>query len=419
MLTKFDEQAQKAIVVGESIAFDLGHNNVGSEHLLLSLLKISDSKLRELVKKYDVDDKNIYEDIKRLFGTNDNDNQPFYMEYSDALKSILEVAIEITHQQNKSTVTLNILTIALLQSEESVAHELLKKYRVNFKEVISKLGTKNNDKPQNLSGVKKLTFAEIINPKKKQVIMERDEEVLQILVGLCCLEKANIAITGPAGVGKSAIIDELSRVLKYESVPKSLKGYTIVKLNLTSMLAGTKYRGDFEERLDKYLKEIRNKKVITFIDEGHQITATGNSDNTLPLSEMIKPILSRGRFKFIIATTENEYKIIEADAALNRRFRKVPIYEPEKEKVFAMIREKINILKKFHGVDISKETIDEIIEETSKIRNRCFPDKALDVIDMTMAYSQVMNEDFSIDYAKKYISNIQLKNKERKKALVN
>ena len=207
--------------------------------------------------------------------------------------------------------------------------------------------------------------------------------------------------------------------MKYESVPKSLKGYTIVKLNLTSMLAGTKYRGDFEERLDKYLKEIRNKKVITFIDEGHQMTATGNSDNTLPLSEMIKPILSRGRFKFIIATTENEYKIIEADAALNRRFRKVPIYEPEKEKVFAMIREKINILKKFHGVDISKETIDEIIEETSKIRNRCFPDKALDVIDMTMAYSQVMNEDFSIDYAKKYISNIQLKNKERKKALVN
>ena len=142
MLTKFDEQAQKAIVVGESIAFDLGHNNVGSEHLLLSLLKISDSKLRELVKKYDVDDKNIYEDIKRLFGT--NDDQPFYMEYSDAVKSILEAAMEITNQQNKSKVTLNILTIALLQSEESVAHELLKKYRVNFKEVISKLGTKNN-----------------------------------------------------------------------------------------------------------------------------------------------------------------------------------------------------------------------------------------------------------------------------------
>ena len=125
MLTKFDEQAQKAIVVGESIAFDLGHNNVGSEHLLLSLLKISNSKLKELVKKYNVDDKNIYEDIKRLFGK--NDDQPFYMEYSDAVKSILERAIEITNEQNKSKVTLNILTIALLQSKESVAYELLKK----------------------------------------------------------------------------------------------------------------------------------------------------------------------------------------------------------------------------------------------------------------------------------------------------
>ena len=120
MLTKFDEQAQKAIVVGESIAFDLGHNNVGSEHLLLSLLKISNSKLKELVKKYNVDDKNIYEDIKRLFGK--NDDQPFYMEYSDAVKSILERAIEITNEQNKSKVTLNILTIALLQSKESVAY---------------------------------------------------------------------------------------------------------------------------------------------------------------------------------------------------------------------------------------------------------------------------------------------------------
>ena len=110
MLTKFDEQAQKAIVVGESIAFDLGHNNVGSEHLLLSLLKISDSKLKELVKKYNVNDKCIYEDIKRLFGA--NDDQPFYMEYSDAVKNILETAVKITKEQNKRKLTLNIFTNA-------------------------------------------------------------------------------------------------------------------------------------------------------------------------------------------------------------------------------------------------------------------------------------------------------------------
>ena len=123
LLREFDEQAQKAIVVAESLSFDFGHQNVGSEHLLLSLLKIHDNQLKRLLQKYDVNDTAVEEDIKRLFGT--NDDQPFYMEYSDAVKSILEAAMEITNQQNKSKVTLNILTIALLQSGDSVAHELL------------------------------------------------------------------------------------------------------------------------------------------------------------------------------------------------------------------------------------------------------------------------------------------------------
>ena len=188
MLTKFDEQAQKAIVVGESIAFDLGHNNVGSEHLLLSLLKISDSKLRELVKKYDVDDKNIYEDIKRLFGT--NDDQPFYMEYSDAVKSILEAAMEITNQQNKSKVTLNILTIALLQSEESVAHELLKKYKVDFEEIIYQLN-ESSELETKLDQIQSLVN---LNKKVKQgehLIVGRQKELEKLCMILSKKEKNN------------------------------------------------------------------------------------------------------------------------------------------------------------------------------------------------------------------------------------
>ena len=173
MLTKFDEQAQKAIVVAESIAFDLGHNNVGSEHLLLSLLKISDCKLRDLVKEYGVNEKNIYEDIKRLFGT--NDDQPFYMEYSDAVKNILETAVEITNKQNKSKVTLNILTISLLKNAECVAHELLKKYHVDFDDIIyqlnesSELETKLDQIPSLVNLNKKVKQSEhlIIGRKKE------------------------------------------------------------------------------------------------------------------------------------------------------------------------------------------------------------------------------------------------------------
>ena len=133
MLTKFDEQSQKAIVIAESLAFDFGHTNVGSEHLLLSLLKIQESKLKKLLEKYHVDDEVIEEDIKRLFGQ--NDEQPFYLEYSEKIKQILERSMDISKKKNQSQVTLNVLTIALLQVKESDAIELLKKY--NFDIVIT------------------------------------------------------------------------------------------------------------------------------------------------------------------------------------------------------------------------------------------------------------------------------------------
>ena len=141
MLTKFNEQAQKSIVIAESIAFDLGHNNVGSEHLLLSLLRMSDSKLKSLLKEYDIDDKKIYNDIIRLFG--ENDSQPFYMEYSDVVKEILDEAIAITKKEGRNKVTLNILTVALLQAKESVALELLKKYQVDIEKIVYKINERS------------------------------------------------------------------------------------------------------------------------------------------------------------------------------------------------------------------------------------------------------------------------------------
>ena len=401
MLTKFDEQAQKAIVMGESIAFDLGHNSVGSEHLLLSLLKLN-LKLKNLLDVFNVDYEDIYKDIKRLFGT--NDDQPFHMEYSEAVKNILETAIEITNEQNKSKVTLNILTIALLQSEESVACELLKKYQVDFEYIIYHLKKYENE-INDLGKIKTFNFVEIYNSKDEQVILERDDEVLQILVGLSCKNKSNIAITGYAGVGKSALVEELARVLKFGNNQGNLKGYTIVKLNLTSMLSGTTYRGEFEKKLDDYLKEIKNKRVVTFIDEGHQIVQAGSGEYNFGLGEMLKPILCQDSYKFIIATTKDEYKFIQSDAALNRRFRRVNIEEPHKSKVLSMIKNKIKHLEEFHSVLVSEENIIKLIEETSRVPLRYFPDKILDVLDMTMSYAEVTNHKFSLDYAKKYIDS--------------
>lgn len=141
LLREFDEQAQKAIVVAESLSFDFGHQNVGSEHLLLSLLKIHDNQLKRLLQKYDVNDAAVEEDIKRLFGT--NDDQPFYMEYSQSVKRILERSIEYAKDKNQDQVTLNILIISLLKEKESVAYEILQKYHVDVEEVIYLLQEKS------------------------------------------------------------------------------------------------------------------------------------------------------------------------------------------------------------------------------------------------------------------------------------
>ncbi|MCR1959835.1 ATP-dependent Clp protease ATP-binding subunit [Thomasclavelia cocleata] len=403
MLTKFDEQAQKAIVVGESIAFDLGHNNVGSEHLLLSLLKISDSKLKELLERDDIYYKDVYNDVKRLLGT--SDNKPFCLEYSQKLTSIFNIAVETVKELDKDKVSLDILTIVLLEDEESIAYELLKKYQVNFKDIIHQLIKYEEEKINNLSKIKTFNFVEVYEPKEEKLILERDDEVLQILVGLSCQTKSNIAITGYAGVGKTAIVEELARKLKFGKNQGNLKDYTVVKLNLTSIVAGTKYRGEFEEKIDNYLKSIKDKKVITFIDEGHQIVQAGVGENSFGLGEMLKPVLCQEGYKFIIATTKDEYKFIQSDAALNRRFRQVNVEEPHKDKVFSMIEKKIKHLEKFHGVLVSEENVRKLIEESSKVPLRYFPDKILDVLDMAMSYAKVTNSKFSLYYAKKYINS--------------
>ena len=186
------------------------------------------------VKKYDVDDKNIYEDIKRLFGT--NDDQPFYMEYSDAVKSILEAAMEITNQQNKSKVTLNILTIALLQSEESVAHELLKKYKVDFEEIIYQLN-ESSELETKLDQIQSLVN---LNKKVKQgehLIVGRQKELEKLCMILSKKEKNNALIIGEAGVGKSALVEKLAYLINQKQVNEGLKKKIIYELSLSSIVA--------------------------------------------------------------------------------------------------------------------------------------------------------------------------------------
>lgn len=382
MLTKFDEQAQKAIVVAESIAFDLGHNNVGSEHLLLSLLKISDCKLRDLVKEYGVNEKNIYEDIKRLFGT--NDDQPFYMEYSDAVKNILETAVEITNKQNKSKVTLNILTISLLKNAECVAHELLKKYHVDFDDIIYQLN-ENSELETKLDQIPSLVN---LNKKVKQsehLIIGRKKELEKLCMILSKKEKNSALIIGEAGVGKSALVEKLAYLINQNKVNDGLKKKIIYELSLSSIVAGTKYRGEFEEKLRKIIDKVKDMdNVIIFIDEIHNIIGAGGAEGAIDAANILKPYLARKDLTIIGATTTEEYyQHFEKDQAMNRRFSVITLKENTKEETLEILQKTKLFYERFHQIEVNDEVLTYLVENVNRyIKNRTFPDKAIDIFDL-------------------------------------
>ena len=256
LLKEFDEQAQKAIVVAESISFDFGHQNVGSEHLLLSLLKMHDNQLKRLLKKYKVNEEVVEEDIKRLFGT--SEDQPFYMEYSQSVKKILERSMEEAQKKNQDQVTLNLLTISLLKEKESVAYEILQKYHVDVEELIYLLQEKSAFE----TPLDQISTLVNINKKvknKKYKIIGRENEIEQICTILSKKEKNNVLIIGEAGVGKSAIVEKLAMMINHHQVVDSLKNKIIYELSLSSLVAGTKYRGEFEEKFQaRNLTQIMN-----------------------------------------------------------------------------------------------------------------------------------------------------------------
>ena len=269
MLTQFHEQAQKAIVIAESIAFDLGHSHVGSEHLLLSLLKMKDILMTKMLKSYHVDDEVIYKDIVRLFG--EKDIQPFYMEYSQSVKRILERSIEYAKDKNQDQVTLNILIISLLKEKESVAYEILQKYHVEVEEVIYLLQEKSAFE----TPLDQIPTLVNINKKvktKKYKIIGRENEIDQVCTILSKKEKNNVLLIGKAGVGKTALVEKLAYKINHKEVPKLLQNKVIYELSLSSIVAGTKYRGEFEEKFKKIIdKVIQAKDAILFIDEIHRL----------------------------------------------------------------------------------------------------------------------------------------------------
>lgn len=392
LLREFDEQAQKAIVVAESLSFDFGHQNVGSEHLLLSLLKIHDNQLKRLLQKYDVNDAVVEEDIKRLFGT--NDDQPFYMEYSQSVKRILERSIEYAKDKNQDQVTLNILIISLLKEKESVAYEILQKYHVDVEEVIYLLQEKSAFE----TPLDQIPTLVNINKKvktKKYKIIGRENEIDQVCTILSKKEKNNVLIIGEAGVGKSALVEKLAMMINQGKVVDSLKNKIIYELSLSSLVAGTKYRGEFEEKFKKIIDKVKDlDNVIIFIDEIHNVIGAGGAEGAIDASNILKPYLARKDMTVVGATTIDEYyKHFEKDHAMNRRFSIVTLKENTKEETLAILKGIKGYYESYHQIKIDNVLLKELIELVDcHIKNRTYPDKAIDILDLSCVKAKFYHE---------------------------
>ena len=384
MFGNFTEEAKK-IMVGAKIEMkELKHPYVGSEHLMLSILK-NDKKIANSLKNYNLDYDIFKNAIIDSIGIGKKENEWFL--YTPLIKRIIEEAIVSSKENNHNEVTPRHLLYAILEEGEGVAIRIMLSMGIDLDELMSEFEIKLVSKKKN----KKLLIDEFgIDLNKKALNNEidpvygREKEIKRVIEILSRRNKNNPLLIGDAGVGKTAIVEELARKITNGDVPNNLKLKKIISVDMASLVAGTKYRGEFEERIRKIINEVEdNDEIILFIDEIHTIVGAGGAEGAIDASNIFKPALARGKIKVIGATTKDEYKTtIEKDKALERRFQVVNVDEPSKDDVLNILYNLKDIYASYHHVVVDDEIIRKMVELSNKyIYDRKEPDKTIDLLD--------------------------------------
>lgn len=384
MFINFNEEARKILKEAKKESKELGHPYIGSEHLLLAILK-NKNELTNILNKYNLTYDIFYKEIVKTLGKGETSNDLFI--YTPLLKKIITEAIIESKEKNEE-ITVKDLFIQLLEESEGVAIRIIMNLDISIENIYDEI-EKNKKNKQKRS--KKLLIEDYgYNMNEKAIkgeldpIVGRDEELETIIEILCRRTKNNPLLIGEAGVGKTALVEGLSTKIAQNNIPDLLKNKKIYNVSMSSLVSGTKYRGEFEERINKLLKEVEeNKDIILFIDEIHTLVGAGGAEGAIDASNILKPVLARAKIKVIGATTKEEYKkYIEKDKALARRFQTIFIEEPSKEKTKEILLKLKPIYEQFHKVIIKEEIIDKIIDYSDRyIYNRFFPDKAIDIMD--------------------------------------
>jgi ATPases with chaperone activity, ATP-binding subunit len=391
MFHNFSEEARKIMALAKEEMCELKHPYVGSEHLLLALLKKKTSISNKL-KEHKLLYSEFKKEIINIIGYGKEESEWFL--YTPVLKNILENSVNISKDSGVD-VSSEILFMGFLEEGEGIAIRLL----INMGVDIDKIYQDFIIKPSKRTKKRKLLVEDVgidLTDKSKKEgfdpVVGRDLEIKRIMEILTRRNKNNPLLIGDAGVGKTALIEELSRKIIVGEVPSRLLGRRIISIDMSSLVAGTKYRGEFEEKINKMIKELEDhEEIILFIDEIHTLIGAGGAEGAIDAANILKPALARNKLHLIGATTTSEYKkYMESDKALDRRFQTVLIKEPDDESVREIIYKLKPIYEKYHKVLISNDIIDLLIKITKKyIHNRKDPDKTIDILDEVCSHANL------------------------------
>lgn len=384
MYNNYSFEVTKIFKNAEIIMLELNHAYVGTEHLLLSMLKVSDS-INKLMTKYGLTYDDFLSELNEIVGK--TKNNPGIVIYTPLLKRVIKNAQDLA---KKNKVTATDLLISLLEEGEGIAIRIMLGMHLDLDSLYDELKKSGKKNKKNLEIYK--IGKDLNSEVNSDLVIGRDKELNEIIETLLRKNKNNPLLIGDAGVGKSAIVEELARRINSDNVPEKLKNKRIVTLEMSSLVAGTKYRGEFEEKLNKVIKELEdNPEIILFIDEIHTISNAGGAEGAINASDILKPYLARGKIKIIGATTTSEYnKFISKDKALRRRFELIKINEPKKDETEEILSKIKPSFEHHYNIKITKENIKEIVDLTDKyILDRFNPDKSIDLLDSICAMKEV------------------------------
>ncbi len=399
-MIEYDENLIKALKQSEKEAIKLKHNFIGTEHLIIGAFSIN-NEISNILKK-EINKKEYIKEINKYIK---KDSKITIPSYTPLLKKIILESVK----DNK--ITLKNVLLNIIKNNDGIAITILNNQNIDINKIYKKLLNETN-----------LKYGINLNNKVKNQtynITGRDKELNELIEALCKKDKSNAILIGEAGVGKTAIVEALAKKINNNDVPEYLKNKQIIELTMSSIVSGTRYRGEFEEKIEKIISEFEsNEDLILFIDEIHTMVGAGGAEGAIDASNILKPYLARNKIKCIGATTINEYsKTISKDKALNRRFQIIKVNEPTKEETLNILKNTKKYYEKYHNVKINNKDLKFIIEITDKDKTKKNPDKSLELLDLLCTKTKINDTTIKKETNKLLTTKIELlKNKKFKEA---